>query len=667
MKVRILAQHAYLSMILALPTSVGSAQSFAGVPKLSDPVLQLTVSEFHATWQIAWYISEESRRKYIGREMLRKRITYFQCRVDSARFDAARIHRGYYPPKEQRTIQGAKGGYVACPSWILTPTQHHIEDESKWRDAAIVPPLRPEIVVARNRLIASLDSALAATPGDPAIIGLQVRFRIDARDMEAAMATAQRCTEPLWWCSGLKGLVQARAGNVASAAKLFSDMQTAMPDSVKCQWYNSQRLLSEDEQRRYSSMSCEQKDSTNAKLWWLAHPLYRVPVNERLVEQDVRRMDIALRHASAADERRSFELVRGGDAIATMIERYGWPTYTGWGGTIEDRWFLPYPTGLHKAPPVFPYTTFEYTRDRVHTIPAWRAIDQPFTAASSDWELVDDHPIRAPVEHYRPRRPLVQLPDGQTVFIRRQDFTEVLNALTLAHPQTSDANHRFDVMMLATASANQIDSLDQTITAGGASTFLRGAIRNEPQILALEAIGDENAAVDARTRFAVKPPSPLSHIEKGQIALSSVALLSSRSQHELSAPHDSLLKHMLPTRRLGTDMRKVTLYWESYATLPEDSATIVIRVASNESLGLLRRMGMAAGVVSDPSSSVHIQWKDYGDRENVTTLRGPVPVQMRAVSLDLSTLRAGMYTVEIAIALQDGRSATQNTTIELTR
>jgi hypothetical protein len=72
---------------------------------------------------------------------------------------------------------------------------------------------------------------------------------------------------------------------------------------------------------------------------------------------------------------------------------------------------------------------------------------------------------------------------------------------------------------------------------------------------------------------------------------------------------------------------------------------------------------MMAGVASDPSGSVEIQWKDREGRGGTTTLQGPVPVQMRTIQLDLRALKPGRYVVEISVRLADGSTASQQTTV----
>jgi hypothetical protein len=120
---------------------------------------------------------------------------------------------------------------------------------------------------------------------------------------------------------------------------------------------------------------------------------------------------------------------------------------------------------------------------------------------------------------------------------------------------------------------------------------------------------------------------------------------------------------MLPEARLKRGAPGLVLYWEYYNVRPSDSASTSVRIASDQTISRLRRLGMMAGVASDPSSSIEIQWKDREGRGGTTTLQGPVPVQMRTIQLDLRALKPGRYVVEISVRLADGSTASQQTTV----
>src|SRR5690606_21985100 len=143
-------------------------------------------------------------------------------------------------------------------------------------------------------------------------------------------------------------------------------------------------LLVQEAKRSYQGAACTTLRELDARIWWLADPLYRDGVNDRLVEQETRRMGIALREATIQDELYPFVNSLGADAVATVLQRYGWPTYTAWGGWEQDRSHDLYLQRNLDSPIVPPYTTFEYSLGRITTIPSWTAVTDPFKARSID-------------------------------------------------------------------------------------------------------------------------------------------------------------------------------------------------------------------------------------------------------------------------------------------
>ncbi len=644
--------------------------------RMVDPRLMLMVSEFQAHWQRAWRDSEEYRRLRVSLEVFKARHIYGRCYpelfIDRAN-DKHLLGKAYgFPEPQYYLIPSARPARGWCPTWPRADKNLDVEDESAWRDGALRPSLREGVAHKRELLLVVLDSAYAADATNAWLAGQLTRFRIDARDFGGAQRVAAKCRASAWWCAGLAGLSQARASQYLLADSSFARMRRAMSDSARCTWEDARALLKPGQQPAYRKIGCAQRDSVNAQLWWLADPLFREAGNARLVEQEVRRMDITLRQAVTQDERYSFDDQRGGDAVAEVFSRYGWPSYAAWAGVANDR--NESLQGLeinHPAPPSPPYTTLEYALGRVSTIPDWRAISSPFTAVASDWQLglVDSSgaPSTAwwPQEHFLPSRRLVQLTTGQTVSVRRQSYVEVVTAVSLSNAALTGGAEDLDVMMLSTSAPSRVDSIDQQRSHSGAVVRLRGKIASVPTILAIEALSP-TATVDARTRYAYSPPQPLNALIESDIAMSDIAVLSPLAPEQVATPTDALLQYLAASLIVAPNQRRITLYWESYGTLPRDSADIVLRVVRESDAGLLRRLGVAAGVVADPSQGLAIRWRDHDARGGTTTLSGPVSAQMRALALDLDALKPGRYTIDITIALRDGRTSNRQTIIELT-
>lgn len=640
-----------------------------------DPRLILMVSEFQAHWQRAWRDSEDYRRLRIPYEDVKARHIYLYCypelfldRVN----DRFGLDKAYGTPEPQYSmIASARPARPWCPTWPLSERNLDVDDESEWRDGALRPSAREGVVRKREALLAVLESAYATDASNSWVAGQLTRFRIDARDFDGAQRVATGCRATEWWCAGLTGLAQARAGQLLAADSSFARMRREMPDTMRCVWGDASMLLPPEYQPAYRKIGCTKRDSVNAQLWWLADPLYREAGNARLVAQEVRRVDIALRSAVMQDERYSFDEQRGGDAIVSVFARYGWPSYAAWSGVARDRNVSYQGLEINRAaPPSPPYTTLEYALGRVSTIPGWPAIASPFTALATDWKLerVDSTgaPSTAwwPQEHFSPARRLTQLSRGQTVSVRRQTYVDVATAVDLPKPAQRDRDERFDVMLLSTLAPGSVDSIDQQQVQSGSVVRLRGKIASVPSILAVEAVS-MFSMLDARTRYAYSPPQPLHALAPNAIAMSDIAVLSPLTSEQLVLPTDSLLQHLSEHMAFTPGQRRIALYWESYGTLPSDSADIVLRVVRESDAGLLRRLGVAAGVFGDPTQAMEIRWRDHEARGGTTTLHGPVPTQMRALALDLGALKPGRYVIGISMALRDGRTSNAQIAIEL--
>jgi hypothetical protein len=633
--------------------------------------LELAVSEFQAAWQRAWRDSEEYRRLRIPQELYRQRFYTVHCHPEY--WDPAFWQRwnSIAPPlvPDQLIIDRRIAGHTWCPRWMVDPSLLEADDESVWRDLALRPTYRRGIAAKRLRLLSALDAAYRLAPQDAWLAGQSVRFHLEALDAPQALEVATRCQAAASWCAALVGLVHTRSGAFSSADSAFSMMRRTMSDSARCEWDNTVELLGPAEQASYRSLGCEQRLVMAERLWWLSDPLWRDPGNARKAEHDARRTEIALRLMTSQDERLVFDRARGGESVAAMIVRYGWPTYRAWLGKSGDRGHDPYVERELRGVPTPPYTSFEYALERAHTVPTWRAVTDPFHAVPGDWQLAaEDSAGRPsasvwPAEHFKPVRRLVSLPDGQTITVRRQSFVEVVSALTLSHPAQLRSSEPFDVMLLASSGPEKVDSLDRQWAAGGDTVRLRGRLAGGATVLAIEAAGPATTPLDARTRFGYAAPQPLSALAADEPAMSDIALLTTLEPGLLLAPTDTLLRYLRPTRTLAAADRRLTVYWESYNVSPSDSARVVLRIVPTERAGALRDLGSRLRLFDDPTEGIEVRWNDHERRDGQSTLVGLIPAQMRALTLDMAQLRPGSYTIELGMRRRDGRGVVQRTTI----
>ena len=629
---------------------------------------EFALSQFHSEWRRAWLLSERTRFRAASRDEKMLRSPYVHCHNDlagnniavaKARIKGIRNLMNVGDPRRPEyvikgdtafaVINGKESAFGACPTWLLAPIEHG-RDATNARDEALMASTQDYIRDRREKVLAQLHDMSRSLPGDPWLSGQRVRLHIDQRNFDHALEAARSCKADAWWCHALEGYVHGRQGNVLKAESAFAAMHAAMSSKQHCAWSDIAILLPKNDRSRYARLTCAQRDSVNAVAWWMADPFLRTAGNERLVQQEVRRVDNVIREAAMHDERYAWYAERGGDALQQLIERYGWPSYTSWGGADTDRghtqWLESY-----LSPGNEPYTTFEYSLGRVALLPAWDALLDPFESVPTDWRLASEDvagepsPTWWPVEHFLPRRRLVQLDEGQTAFFRRQNTVLVASALRLSHPAIS-TEQTFRAMLLMSPSAGRVDSIAEATVRGGGKVVLQGSTDTLRALLAVEA---EGQTIDARIRYGVAPPPTLSSMRSGDIAISDPVLLEPSNATGAASMTDSVLNAMLPSSVVGATQRNVRVFWESYGIRPGDTVAVTIRIGGDATVGRMRRIGIALNLASDPNNSIETRWVEPDGSRSTRVLAGPVVVQMRSIALDLSRLTPGPYLLEISM------------------
>lgn len=669
---------------------VGKSYAVAVVPTVGDSVAiraqsELALSEFHVAWQQLWLESERQRGNMVStRRYQSVRRPFIHCHVEQRGLrsvlpggletrvapatSSAFSDYGFSRSEPYVAIPSEFSRFAVCPTWLLSPTIDGAADESQWRDGALREYLRGAATRARAAALATLDTAAAALPGDGWLAGQRVRLRIDQRDLAGAGAAARTCRAAPWWCAALSGFAAWAAQDLVSAESAFSAMRLAMPDSVRCDWADVTALLPLDRAREMNRRSCAEREAFAARLWWLADPLLRDPLNARSIEHDARRVLAMILQDGAQDERHRWEALMGGDALVDLLMRYGWPSYMSWDGTKTDDSHSDY-LRASDDPMVAPYTTFEYVAGRVSTVASWRALAAPFTAQVDDWFLLAEDSTRSPSlgwwpqEHFAPSRRLVPLAELQVGMFRRQNYLLVAASTQLDHPvlvsapgTTASAQAAdVDVLLLASRAAGQVDSIAQVISPPQRAVTLRGSLADSPTILAIEARCGASTCGDARARLGMTPPPTLAAMKPGQIAISDPVLLDVTASPlrptvlDVREPREDLLDQMRAGIRVGPGDRAVGLYWETYGIAATDTVDVAVRVSSDTTLSGLRRLGAALKLVDDPSTSMAFSWREPDIGRPASTLTGPIPVQMRTLTINLQELRPGTYLIEVSV------------------
>jgi hypothetical protein len=609
---------------------------------------------FFRDWSDAWRFSEMERRRDLPMEggIARARHVHLHCHPNQ--------DVGFAGVRSPNMIRSVYGWYAVCPVWSLGDEAESME-ERVYIDTVLSPPLRAPVKTARNALVAAFASAVRRFPENNWFIGQQVRLLLDNRDAIGALHAAQSCVATSWWCRALRGAVLNEQGEVIAAEAAFDSASAGMPFEDRCRWNDLSVFFPPVERTEYQKAACAARSELNERIWWLADPLYLDPGNARRAEHFARLVFGMLRSALNRDERYDWRARAGGDALANMVARFGWPSYASWAGVREDvshsGYLIDHETALNE-----PYTTFEYSSDRIHTVPTWRAIMNPMTARASDWELsnpyvrfvLEDTTVRLwwPREHFKPREPLVQLPQGQVAFLRRQTDVIFASATDLALPELRRpfGDGVAPTVFLTTSAADIRPITTEGATVGGVMV-LRPHVDSRRQLVSIEfpaKLG--SSGTGGRIRFGIAPPPPLSAMARGERASSDPVILRAPADPEVlpSNPPDALDRMAPYTRAPATG--RIGVYWETYGFQPSDTVDVAVWIERYTPQGIARRLGIALNVAEDLNTPIVIRWSEPRAGLNASYIAGPVPIVGRSLVLDVSRLAKGDYWLDVAVA-----------------
>ena len=498
-----------------------------------------------------------------------------------------------------------------------------------WYDGSVdsAPPEPARIRQARTRLIAALDGAGTALPGDDWIIGQRVRYLLEDSQPQAATLVAEQCRATPWWCAALHGLVRHVSGDFAAADSSFAAALGAMPEEERCRWTNISSLLDGDLAGRYRHWDCGARAALEERWWWLSQPLWSQPGNDRRTEHFAR-------HAMARLEegRRTLFGLFWADDLRDVLVRYGWPTF--W--TREPLDYLtvsaePKVTG-HDRSPAF------------HFAPRAHALDHPESATADDWTL---DPPRAR-ERYAPAYATsVHALDDQVSVFRRRDSCLVVAASNLSADTAMAGQSARAALVLASNERDRV-IIEQQSRLDRPDVLLATAPCG-PMLLSLEVMAPASRHV-ARTRHGV--------LLDAHATISDLLLLDAGD----SLPTDvaMAIPSALASNRVRVD-RPLGLFWEVYGlSSGGEEVTTSVTVARHRS-GWLRRAVEAVGLAGH-RRDVSLQWTE------VLIPRADEPdVAGRALALDLSSLSPGRYRIEVTVTANGRGPVTVRRDIELVR
>jgi hypothetical protein len=537
-------------------------------------------------------------------QLLQTSSTNAQLRPDSA--EISERARDLQARFEARRRQLLPRFYVGTADHCLI-VGRFCEWHPRFRDYA-VPDEGRDIVRARAELLRELEKASAALPGDDWIMGQRIRYLVEGHDT-SAVSVARGCRATKWWCDALLGMALHVEGDFAAADSVFAASLERMPQLVRCHWINLAPLLDDDIRGTYKKMSCAQREAVDARIWWVADPLYMVPGNERRTEHFSRLLHSALQQDAANTYGSSW----GGD-LAELILRFGWAEK--WTQEPSDRIYIgakPAITG-HEREPGYHFFLTQRPPDSLAQI-----VDSVFD--------IYQFPPR---EQYAPAytRGFVRL-DAQVARFRRGDSTKVVAAYDVSR-DTLFGNRKFAAAVVAMGDEATSPSMSK-VDDSPAKNVLTVSTPWKEQLIGVELLANDSAgAARWRSGFAEVP------LDSGKISVSDLLFVDGAP----ALPTD--LSEAIPVAHGGTQFRrdqKIGLFWELYGTTPADSALPISLTITPVDESLLRRAFRALRIAQKPSP-LNIRWQENGAAGVLSA---------RSVLLDLSLVPAGRYAVKLEV------------------
>jgi hypothetical protein len=294
--------------------------------------------------------------------------------------------------------------------------------------------------------------------------------------------------------------------------------------------------------------------------------------------------------------------------------------------------------------------TAEYPQDRVHLVPKWNAVADPFRATSEAWQLnmpllkENSEPVLQwwPNEHYAPSRGHIAQLRDQTVMLRRDNDVMLATASELRFERRAIEADTAAAVLVRTTSPDSIERLPRRVMRNANALVVMGRIPSTPAVVGTEVLAPRGEQ-SLRTRFGITPPSALALLKPGEAAISQPVLL---APGESASDPDGALARMLGSTSVSS--RKVGIYWETYGYAPGDSVDLAIIVTRTEKLSVFRKLGMKLRIAGDVNGSVTTNWSEPQAGRDSWTIPSKVPIQARVVGLDLSQLEPGHYMVTVS-------------------
>lgn len=560
-----------------------------------------------------------------------------------------------------------------CPIWFQ---EHGTRgDEAASIDNGIPAKSLDRIREKRAAILSMLEDAAKMDPANVWVFGQRIRLSVDQKEYaRAAVIAAEECRQSRAVCAMLEGYVSAASGNRKGAEAAFTYAAAAMTPAERCGYLDATVFFDPTDRLQYEQMPCAQHMPLDDRFWWLADPLWIRPGNERLAVHLERQALLMLKSSLTADEHFDYRVKFGGASVAEMLLRYGWPSVSFYHRQEHENHngWLGFRDSASNA-------SHEYFRPRYHTTPPLAVVSDPTTLAGP--ELADIAPpwierkksfdeFWWPLEHFARPGPIVAV-DYQAALFRRMAGPLIAVAADprsqrLRTPELARYTTALVAMRGPADTARSSTTPTKLEPTGATVATLR--LRPGQQVVSTEILDLENdSATTARARFSVKAPPGLDSLARGEIGISDAVLFAApASDQAMPVSANDAVERMLPSTNLGA-LDRVGIFVELYGLAAGESTEVTLSVIGQDQPGFLRRLGAKVGVGEASAGSFLARWEagKPGTSEGKMTIDGAV-VNTRAIIINVSNLRAGLYAMEISVS-RGGQSALTRREFRLTR
>jgi tetratricopeptide (TPR) repeat protein len=485
-----------------------------------------------------------------------------------------------------------------------------------YRQQITAPPLEPfEIVVARTRLITTLDSLAALLPGDRWIAGQRVRYFIEAgRPIaadSAAIACVARATVPATssWCLALVGYTAQQLGDYARADAAFTAALESMTPAERCEWQDVGLLLGRSAAAPYRRVECAARDSLASGFWLLVQPLYLRSVNDLRTEFLAR---ITRMYIEQGTETPMGAAWRSDDRQA--IIRYGVPLWYTRGARPRDGSRPPI-AGFRREP------SFNFFPD-AHVFAA------PDQLTAEDWDLANlvDAPSYAPLwaVSFQP------ITHHQVALFRRGDSAYIVAAFDAEDGVRSEVR-QVGAFAAVIDRAGVLAPIGTSREQAGVGVVATLVAPWRPLIVSLEILNSERGEAQ-RVRFAPRLPAA-----GPRVSLSDLLLYTVGDSAPSSLPE--VIPRALHAMRVPIN-RKLGVFWETYGLHGPDESVGYSLLVTRVDRGVFHR-GLVRLHVADPDRPLSMEWHEAPSIANGIASRG--------ITVDLSSLEPGRYSVKLTL------------------